>query len=155
MAARNEHRDELVPLLEEAFRARTVDEWVDALVAAGVPASRINDVAGALVDPQTIAREDVVEHDHPTLGAVRSIRTPLRLAAGAERLERERVARAVPRRAHRRGARRALRVRAGACAQPARRRRLRLTRQLDAGVDLGVGHVLLVVSPGSPVVIRR
>jgi crotonobetainyl-CoA:carnitine CoA-transferase CaiB-like acyl-CoA transferase len=89
MTSRNEHRDELVPLLEQAFRSRTVDEWVEALVSAGVPASRINDVAGALVDPQTIAREDVVEHEHPTLGQVRSIRTPLRLAAGADRLERE------------------------------------------------------------------
>ena len=89
MAGRNEHRDELVPVLEEAFRARTVDEWVEALVSAGVPASRINDVAGALADPQTIARDDVVEHDHPTLGQVRSIRTPLRLATGADRLERK------------------------------------------------------------------
>lgn len=89
MAARNEHRDELVPLLEEVFRSRTVDEWVAALVAAGVPASRINDVAGALVDPQTVARDDVVEHDHPALGRVRTIRTPLRLATGADRLERE------------------------------------------------------------------
>ena len=43
----------------------------------------------ALADPQTIAREDVVEHDHPALGRVRSIRTPLRLATGADRLERE------------------------------------------------------------------
>lgn len=91
MAGRNEHRDELVQLLEEAFRARTVDEWVDALVSTGVPASRINTVEEALVDPQTIAREDVVEHDHPALGRVRSIRTPLRLAAEGEALERRPV----------------------------------------------------------------
>ena len=91
MAGRNEHRDELVQLLEEAFRARTVDEWVDALVSTGVPASRINTVEEALVDPQTIAREDVVEHDHPALGRVRSIRTPLRLAAEGEVLERRPV----------------------------------------------------------------
>jgi crotonobetainyl-CoA:carnitine CoA-transferase CaiB-like acyl-CoA transferase len=88
MAGRNEHRDELVPLLEEVFRTRTVDEWVDALVGAGVPASRINDVLGALGDPQTIAREDVVEHAHPTLGTVRSIRTPLRLSCDGATLER-------------------------------------------------------------------
>jgi crotonobetainyl-CoA:carnitine CoA-transferase CaiB-like acyl-CoA transferase len=88
MAGRNEHRDELLPLLEEAFRARTVDEWVEALVAAGVPASRINTVEEALVDPQTTAREAIVEHDHPTLGRVRSIRTPLRLAEGETSLER-------------------------------------------------------------------
>jgi crotonobetainyl-CoA:carnitine CoA-transferase CaiB-like acyl-CoA transferase len=88
MAGRNEHRDELLPLLEEAFRARTADEWVEALVAAGVPASRINTVEEALVDPQTTARESIVEHDHPTLGRVRSIRTPLRLAEGGTSLER-------------------------------------------------------------------
>jgi crotonobetainyl-CoA:carnitine CoA-transferase CaiB-like acyl-CoA transferase len=87
-AGRNEHRDELLPVLEEAFRARPVDEWVEALVAAGVPASRVNTVEEALVDPQTLAREDVVEHDHPTLGRVRSIRTPLRLAEDGRSLER-------------------------------------------------------------------
>jgi crotonobetainyl-CoA:carnitine CoA-transferase CaiB-like acyl-CoA transferase len=88
MAGRNEHRDELVPILEEAFRSRSAGEWVEALVAAGVPASRINTVEEALVDPQTLAREDIVEHDHPVLGRVRSIRTPLRLAQEGERLER-------------------------------------------------------------------
>jgi crotonobetainyl-CoA:carnitine CoA-transferase CaiB-like acyl-CoA transferase len=89
MAGRNEHRDELLPILDAAFLERTVDEWLEALVAAGIPASRVNSVEEALVDPQTLAREDVVEHDHPTLGRVRSIRTPLRLADGAETLERE------------------------------------------------------------------
>lgn len=97
MAGRNDNRDELLPQLDEAFRARTVDEWVAALVGAGVPASRINSVEEALVDPQTEAREAIVEHDHPTLGRVRSIRTPLRLADGETSLER------VPERAPYRG----------------------------------------------------
>ncbi|HUG66065.1 MAG TPA: CoA transferase [Gaiellaceae bacterium] len=88
MAGRNENRDALLPILEEAFRGRTSAEWIAALLAAGVPASRINTVEEALLDPQTLAREDVVEHDHPTLGRVRSIRTPLRLADGPETLER-------------------------------------------------------------------
>jgi crotonobetainyl-CoA:carnitine CoA-transferase CaiB-like acyl-CoA transferase len=89
MAGRNEHRDVLVPLLEGAFRSRSVDAWVDALVGAGVPASRINSVSEALADVQTVAREDIVEHDHPALGRVRTIRTPLRLAAAdGESLER-------------------------------------------------------------------
>jgi crotonobetainyl-CoA:carnitine CoA-transferase CaiB-like acyl-CoA transferase len=82
MAARNEHRDELLPLLEEAFRTRTVAEWVEALVASGVPASRINTVEEALCDPQTLAREDVIQHEHPALGTVRTIRSPLRLTDG-------------------------------------------------------------------------
>jgi crotonobetainyl-CoA:carnitine CoA-transferase CaiB-like acyl-CoA transferase len=88
MAGRNEHRDELLPQLDYAFRARTVDDWVTALVAAGVPAARINTVEQALADPQTDARGAIVEHEHPTLGRVRSIRTPLRLADGETPLER-------------------------------------------------------------------
>jgi crotonobetainyl-CoA:carnitine CoA-transferase CaiB-like acyl-CoA transferase len=88
MAERNEHRDQLLPILEEAFAARTANEWIAALLAAGVPASRVNTVEEALADPQTRARDSVVEHDHPTLGAVRTIRTPLRLAEGEESLER-------------------------------------------------------------------
>ena len=78
-----------MPILEDAFRARPAQEWIDALVAAGVPASRVNTVEEALVDPQTVAREDIVEYEHPSLGTVRSIRTPLRLASGEESLERE------------------------------------------------------------------
>ncbi len=91
MAGRNDNRDALLPELGSAFRAGTVDEWVVALVAAGVPASRINSVEEALEDPQTAARQAVVEHDHPTLGRVRSIRTPLRLAEGETSLERPAV----------------------------------------------------------------
>ncbi len=84
MAARDEHRDELLPLLEQLFAERTVDEWIGLLVPAGIPAARVNGVLDALADPQTVAREDVVEYEHPALGRVRSIRSPLRLS-GAER----------------------------------------------------------------------
>jgi len=97
MAARNEHRQELVPLLAEVFRGRPADVWVDAFVGAGVPASRINTVEEALSDSQTVARGTVVEHEHPALGTVRSIRTPLRLAGDDGSLER------MPERGPRRG----------------------------------------------------
>ncbi len=82
MAARDEHRDVLLPILEAAFAERTVAEWLELLVPAGVPAARVNSVLEALEDPQTLARGDVVEHEHPVLGRVRSIRTPLRLTEG-------------------------------------------------------------------------
>jgi crotonobetainyl-CoA:carnitine CoA-transferase CaiB-like acyl-CoA transferase len=88
MAARDENRDELLPVLEAVFARRTVQEWLDLLVPAGVPAARVNTVLEALSEPQTEARGDVVEHEHPVLGTVRSIRTPLRLASGGEPLER-------------------------------------------------------------------
>ncbi len=37
MAARNENRDALLPILDAAFATRTVDEWIAALVAPASP----------------------------------------------------------------------------------------------------------------------
>ncbi len=79
-AGRNEHRATLLPILDAVFLVKTVDEWIGLLVAAGIPSARINTVLEALEDPQTVAREDIVEHDHPTLGRVRTIASPLRLS---------------------------------------------------------------------------
>jgi len=79
-AARDRNRDELLPILETAFLERTSAEWLELLAEAGVPSSAVNDVESALRDPQVEAREAVVEHDHSTLGRVRTIRSPIRLS---------------------------------------------------------------------------
>jgi crotonobetainyl-CoA:carnitine CoA-transferase CaiB-like acyl-CoA transferase len=89
-AGRNENRDELVPELRAAFLDRTTDEWVETLSAAGVPNARVNDVAQALADPQAAARDALVEIEHPRLGAVRQVATPLRVG------EEEKPARRAP-----------------------------------------------------------
>jgi crotonobetainyl-CoA:carnitine CoA-transferase CaiB-like acyl-CoA transferase len=78
-AARDRNRDELVPVLEAAFRARPSAEWLRLLGAAGVPSAPVNDVADALDDPQSRARESVAEYEHPQLGTVRQVASPLRL----------------------------------------------------------------------------
>ena len=75
----------------EIFAGRTVDEWLALLVPAGIPAARVNTVPEALDDPQTVARGAVVEHEHPTLGTVRTMRTAL--ARVRRRASRRRAAR--------------------------------------------------------------
>jgi crotonobetainyl-CoA:carnitine CoA-transferase CaiB-like acyl-CoA transferase len=82
-AARDRNRDALSEILDEVFAARTTVTWLDVLAAAGVPSSPVNDVAAALLDPQVEARASVVEYEHPTLGLVRQIATPLRLSGAA------------------------------------------------------------------------
>jgi crotonobetainyl-CoA:carnitine CoA-transferase CaiB-like acyl-CoA transferase len=79
-ADRARHRDQLTALLDELLRERTTDEWVARLTAASIPCAPINDVGGALGDPQSIAREAVGRYEHPRLGTVRQVRTPFRLA---------------------------------------------------------------------------
>ena len=53
--------------------------WLERLRAAGVPCGPVNDMAGAVRDPQTVARDLVAETEHPVLGTVRQIRSPLRV----------------------------------------------------------------------------
>jgi crotonobetainyl-CoA:carnitine CoA-transferase CaiB-like acyl-CoA transferase len=78
-AGRDRHRDALVPELERTLRERTTDDWVAALTAAGVPNAKINDVPGALAEPQTVARAAIVEYEHERLGRVRQLASPLRV----------------------------------------------------------------------------
>ena len=83
-AGRNDHRDELVSELRRTFLTRTTSEWLETLTAAGVPNARVNDVAEALADPQVEAREGLVEIEHPRLGTVRQVATPLRVGVEAK-----------------------------------------------------------------------
>lgn len=69
----------LLPLLEDAFRTRTVSEWLEHLGAAGVPCGPINTVADALADEHTAARAMIVETEHPRFGTVRQPASPLRV----------------------------------------------------------------------------
>jgi crotonobetainyl-CoA:carnitine CoA-transferase CaiB-like acyl-CoA transferase len=69
----------LVPLLEEGFRARTVDEWLEALRREGVPAAPINPLDRVLSDPQVRHRRMIVEMEHPRHGLLPTLGTPIKL----------------------------------------------------------------------------
>ncbi len=73
-ADRDRRRDELEPILEEVFRARTSDDWLGALAAAGVPSAPVNEVESALEEAR------IVEYEHTALGTVRQVASPLRLS---------------------------------------------------------------------------
>ena len=79
-ALRDEHRDALLAELDAVFASQPSAHWVSLLVDAGVPVGRVNDVVEALEDPQTVARDAVVAYEHPNLGTVRQVATPLRLS---------------------------------------------------------------------------
>jgi formyl-CoA transferase len=77
--ARVEHRATLVPILEAIFRTRTTDEWVALCAEADVPAVPVNTVDRALNSPQALARDMVRSVDHPGIGPVRMVASPLKL----------------------------------------------------------------------------
>jgi crotonobetainyl-CoA:carnitine CoA-transferase CaiB-like acyl-CoA transferase len=75
------HRDTLIPRITGALAARGCAEWTERLNAAGVPAGPVNTVPAALDQPQVVAREMVVELEHPVAGLLRMLGTPLKLSA--------------------------------------------------------------------------
>lgn len=77
---RIEHREELIPRLQEIFSARPAQEWLDRLAEAGIPAGPIHSVSEALNDPQAQARGMIVELRHPRLGGVKSLANPIRMS---------------------------------------------------------------------------
>lgn len=78
--ARLANREVLAAELEARFRARTTEEWVEDLLAAGVPAGPIRDYQQVLTsDPHTRAREMVISFDHPVEGTTYALGSPLKL----------------------------------------------------------------------------
>jgi crotonobetainyl-CoA:carnitine CoA-transferase CaiB-like acyl-CoA transferase len=80
-AARNQNREQLIPILQGHFDASTSEEWLSRLKGADIPAAPIQTVGEALGDLQTLARGLVVELEHPTLRTARSIANPIRFSA--------------------------------------------------------------------------
>ena len=87
MAARLENRDDCTAELEKALSTNTTAHWVKVLADADVPSGPIYSIAEAAADPQTIARDLIAETEHPVLGTVRQVRSPLRMPGAAEELK--------------------------------------------------------------------
>ncbi len=78
--ARLNHRDELAADLEVHLKHRDTDEWVEILLASGVPAGAIRDYKYVLThDEHVRAREMVAHLQHPVEGDVAVLGTPIKL----------------------------------------------------------------------------
>jgi crotonobetainyl-CoA:carnitine CoA-transferase CaiB-like acyl-CoA transferase len=79
-ADRLRHLPELVPLIEERTLRHSRDHWLERLERLGIPAGPINSVPEALADPQAVAREMVVELEHPRAGRIRALGPVVKLS---------------------------------------------------------------------------
>jgi len=80
------NRNELVPVLQEAFLARTTDEWLPELRAVGIPCGPINSVSQIFNDPHIQARGYVWECDHPKAGKIKLAGSPMHFSETPTRL---------------------------------------------------------------------
>ncbi len=88
-AARLKNKAILIPMLEEILAKQSVNYWLPKLYAESIPCGPINTVAQSLVEPHTIAREMIIETDHPRYGKVKQVATPVK--AGPARTDNRRA----------------------------------------------------------------
>ena len=77
---RVQHQAALAALIDAVMRREPRAFWIDQFEQAGVPCGPILDYEDALTTPQAIAREMTVDVEHPTLGPLRTLGTPIKMS---------------------------------------------------------------------------
>jgi crotonobetainyl-CoA:carnitine CoA-transferase CaiB-like acyl-CoA transferase len=71
------NRDELVAILQEEFRKKTVDEWVEEIREAGVPCGPVNTLADVFSDEHVLNSGMLRDVEHPVAGTLKMLASPL------------------------------------------------------------------------------
>ena len=77
---RMNNRDTLIPVLQKVFLTRSYEEWEPLLLKNDIPVGAINHLGQVVEHPQVRARGSLIELDHPKVGRVRAVRSPVRLS---------------------------------------------------------------------------
>jgi len=80
-AGRVRNRALLADAIEAITRQQPRAHWLAVFDANDIPCGPINDYAQVFADPQVQARQMMVETDHPTLGHVRMLGSPIKMSA--------------------------------------------------------------------------
>ncbi len=75
------NRESLAAAIETVTAARPRAYWLEHFEANEIPCGPINTYRDVMNDPQVQAREMVVETEHPTLGSIHTLGTPIKLGA--------------------------------------------------------------------------
>jgi len=78
--SRLQHRAELIGEIEEVTRTLTGAQLIEKLETAGVPCAPINTYDQVFTDPTLTARGYFWEADHPRLGKIRQLGSPMRFS---------------------------------------------------------------------------
>lgn len=79
-SARVAYRDELVAILQDRLLEKDADEWIAACDAANIPSGKINTIEQVFSHPQTLARDMLVEVQHPTAGLLKLAGIPFAMS---------------------------------------------------------------------------
>lgn len=88
ISSRLAHREELIVELEQSFAAKTGEEWVEAFLAAGIPAGRLNTYPEAFASDHAVFRNMRLDIHHPVEGTVPNIGFPVKMSGTPQRVRR-------------------------------------------------------------------
>ncbi|MEP7306097.1 MAG: CoA transferase [Acidobacteriota bacterium] len=74
------HRARLAALIEGVMIGRPCRHWLEVLDRADIPRGPINDYSQVFTDPQVVARGMVLDTEHPVLGPLRTLGSPIKLS---------------------------------------------------------------------------
>lgn len=74
------NREWVVAQVQEALATRTTAEWAQVFADWDLPGAPVHDFEGVFDDPQTQARELVRSYEHPELGEVRYVTSPMKIS---------------------------------------------------------------------------
>ena len=80
-ASRVANRQRLAARIEEITAKQPRRHWLTLLEANDIPCGPINNYEQVFADPQVIAREMVVETEHPTLGRLKTLGSAIKMSA--------------------------------------------------------------------------
>src|SRR5699024_2679021 len=79
-SARVEHREELVAIIQNKLFEKSSEYWEKSCVKANIPVGEIQTLDKVFKDEQLKAREMLINYEHPTIGKVKMVGSPLKLS---------------------------------------------------------------------------
>jgi len=86
LSARLQNIEALQDEIETVFMAQPTSHWVPRLDAAAVPAGPVYTYDQALADPHILARNMIVEVDHPKIGRMKNMGSPVKASGEFTRI---------------------------------------------------------------------
>lgn len=85
---RVKHRDVLLPIIREIIKEKPAEYWIDTLDDYNVPCGPVNTVEDAFKNPQTSARDMIIEMKHPDSSApIKLIANPVKFSKTSVRYD--------------------------------------------------------------------
>jgi CoA:oxalate CoA-transferase len=77
---RTQNYEALKPILTDAIKNRTTQEWIEEFEQAGIPCGPVNTIDQVAADPQIAARDMIIDVQHPEAGAFKVVNTPFKFS---------------------------------------------------------------------------